>query len=520
LDDIFITGVTERYPKELLENRAMHEGNIVGIIFKDILTLDEVNLKSTDFITQDGKFYFEIANNIRKKNFNVIDDVTIFSECGEVVTNGYEQRGGWQSIQDVIDIMNDKNAEAYLDVLDRENVILKLYDLGMNLLKPINCDGKEIIPLKLFRKMDSESVVEWYMQRINEFSTGNSTKVLEEGDLEITDEYLEGLQEGLESGVPFDILGESEDGENMKGFSYMSNEIGGLMPQSLNMLGGFSSSGKTTMMTTILMGLQFRGRKIIIISNEQRSSVFKMQFLMLILVKYFKYYKVSKKKLKNKGELTLEDREMIKKAQKVWNEKFSKSFKFVQICDADISIVKKKVRKYALTEGFDVLAYDTFKSELDIGAGDNNHLRLIKDSRTLDTLCKKYNLIGLANIQLAEGLNNVLFLNASVISQSKQVKEILESLTLIRPTFLEELDSGNKKFYCHPFQRKLIGNKWVKEDYTPETDATYRTVFFEKTRNGSSSNDTGIAMLYKFIGSLGTFSEVAYCYPKRIRIGV
>ena len=520
MSDIFITGVEERYPVELLENRAMHEGNVVALLYKDLLTLDEVGLTSDNFITQDGKFYFEIANNIRKKGFNVIDDVTIFSECGDVITNGYEKRGGWQSLQDIVDVVNDKNAESYLDTLDRENVMLKLHDLGMNLLKPIDCDGKQVIPYKLFRKMDSESVVEFYEQKINEFSTGNSTKVLEEGNLDITDEYLEGLQEGLESGVPFDIAGKSLDGSDIKCFSYMSNEIGGLMPQTLNMLGGFSSSGKTTMMTTILMGLQYRGRKIIIISNEQRSSVFKMQFLMLILVKYFKYYNVTKKKLKNKGELTTEDRAMIKKAQNVWNEKFSKSFKFVQICDADISIVKKKVRKYALSDGFDVLAYDTFKSELDSGNGDNNHLKLIKDSRTLDTLCKKYNMIGLANIQLAEGLNNVLFLNASVISQSKQVKEVLESLTLMRPTFLEELDPGNKKFYCHPFQRKLIGGKWIHEDYTPDKDATYRTIFFEKTRNGSSSNDTGQAMLYKFIGNLGTFSEVAYCYPKRTRIGV
>lgn len=512
MEDVFITGVAARYPKELLENRIMYEGNVIAILYKDILTLDEVSLKSSDFLTQDGRFYFEIAKNIRKKGFNVIDDCTIFSECGEVITNGYEKRGGWQSIQDIVDVVNDKNSEMYLDILDRENVILKLHDLGMNLLNPIHCDGKEIIPLKLFRKMDSESVVEWYESKINEFSTGNSTKVLEECNLEITDEYLSGLQEGLESGVPFDVCGKDIDGEDIKCFSYMSNEIGGYMDETLNMLGGFSSSGKSTMWVTIMMGLQHRGKKILIISNEQKSSVFKVLFIIWIIVKYFKYYKITKKKLKNNNELTQEDKEIIKKAQKIWNEKFKDSFRFVQIADADMNIVKKKIRKYALNDGFDTFLYDTFKVELDEGNRDNNHLKLIEDSRMLDKMCKKYKLIGLASIQLAEWMNGTLFLNASVLSQSKQVKEILETLTLIRPTFREELNPKNK-FYCKPFRRKLIGNKWVHEEYIPDPDGVYRTVFFEKTRNGSSSNDTGICMLWRFNGSMGIFKETAFCTP-------
>lgn len=511
-EDIFIIGATEKYPKELLENRVMYEGNVIGSIYHDILMLDETNLKSDDFITQDGRFYFEVAKNIRQKGFNVIDDCTIFSECGEVITNGYEKRGGWQAIQDIIDIVNEKNSEIYLDTLDRENVILKLHNLGMNLLTPVDCDGKEVIPLKLFRKMDSESVVDWYESKINEFSTGNNTKVLEECSLEITDEYLAGLQEGLESGVPFDICGKDCDGEDIKCFSYMSNEIGGMMDETLNMLGGFSSSGKSTMWVTILMGLQYRGKKSLIISNEQKSSVFKILFIIWIIVKYFKYFKITKKKIKNKNELTPEDKEVIKKAQKLWNEKYKDSFKFVQIADADMGIVKKKIRKYALNDGFDTFLYDTFKVELDNDIKDNTSLKLIKDSRVLDKLCKKYKLLGLASIQLAEWMNGTLFLNASVLSNSKQVKEVLETLTLIRPTFREELDPKNK-FYCKPFRRKLIGNKWINEDYIPDQDGVYRTVFFEKTRSGSSSNDTGVAMLWRFNGAMGIFKETAFCKP-------
>ena len=104
------------------------------------------------------------------------------------------------------------------------------------------------------------------------------------------------------------------------------------------------------------------------------------------------------------------------------------------------------------------------------------------------------------------------------MSQSKQVKEVLESLTMMRPTFLEELDPSNKKFYCKPFRRKQINGKWIQEDYLPDPTGVYRTIFFEKTRNGVSSNDTGVCMLWKFNGNNGTFVESAYCYPKHGKI--
>jgi replicative DNA helicase len=514
MDDVFITGVDKRYPKEVLDNRDLCEGNVIAIIYKDILILDEIDLKSSSFITQDGRFYYEIASNIRKKGFNVIDEVTILSECGDIVVNGYEARGGWDNIQEIMDLVNDKNADTYIDNLYRANIILSLHDLGIDLLKPVKHEKQDIIPLKLFKKMDSESVLEWYESKMNDFSTGSSNKVLEEGDLEITDEYLEGLQEGLESGVPFDVCGKDINGDEIHCLPYISNQVGGWLDGTLNMLGGFSSTGKTTILTTILMGMAHRGKKTVIISNEQKSSPFKIQFLTWILAKYFRYYKITKRKLKNKDELTDEDRIMIKKAQTLWNNEYKKYFKFIQIADADISLVKKKVRKYVLNDGFDAFLYDTFKLDIESSDGKQAHLELVRDSRALDKLAKKYDVIGLANVQLAESLRDVLFLNASVLSYSKQIKEVLETLLLMRTTFSEELDPENKKYYCKPFKRVKKGDKWTEEPYQADLKAVYRTIFFEKNRNGESSNDTGIAMLLKFNGGNGTFTESAFCRPK------
>lgn len=510
----------EKYPEQLLKGRITVEGNVISCIYKDILLLDETSLKTDNFVSTDARFYFSLAQDIRSKGFPSIDEVTVLSNSSEIVADGFQDRGGWTAIQNLIDVINDKNYDTYLDILYRENILMNLHDNGFNLLKSIEQDGKMIEPLKLFRKMDSESVLEFYENLLSTMETGNSSKILEEGSLEITDEFIEEIQSGLESGVPFNTCGVDCDGNDVMCLPYISNQIGGLLPGALHMIGGFSGSGKTTLVVTILMALASQGKKILIITNEQKSTIFKIEFITWLLAKKFKYFKVTKRKIKNKDELTDEDRLYIKKAQKLWNEEFNKSFKFIQIADADINLVKKKVRHYALSYGFDTYLYDTFKSEIaNDNRNDQNWLKLIKDSRELDKLAKKYDLIGIANIQLAQALFGTLFLDASTLSQSKQVKEILETLLLIRPVFSEELDSSSK-YFCRPFRRKKIAGKWCEEEYQSDPTAVYRMLFFEKNRNGENSSDTGVCMLLKFNGNSGTFSESAYARCKHGKIGV
>lgn len=57
---------------ELLENRKTVEGNVVGVVFNDPLILDETNLKTSDFITSDGSFYFLLPNNCVKPDIRYL----------------------------------------------------------------------------------------------------------------------------------------------------------------------------------------------------------------------------------------------------------------------------------------------------------------------------------------------------------------------------------------------------------------------------------------------------------------
>ena len=156
----FINNIEDKYPKELLENRLAIEGCVIGCIYKDILCLDEIQLEQDYFITTDGRFYYLLAQHLRQKNFNTLDEVTIVSNVPEKIQKQFYEKGGFETIQNFVDIISINNLEGYVESLYRENMLLNLYNKGFNLLNEIEYEGKTIQPLKEFRKLTTEQIVE------------------------------------------------------------------------------------------------------------------------------------------------------------------------------------------------------------------------------------------------------------------------------------------------------------------------------------------------------------------------
>ena len=477
-----------------------------------MLLLDDLDLKKEDFITNDGRFYFGMLTQLRKKGFYSLDEVTILSNMNDEVIERYEVCGGWESIQHQIDIINDKNFDTYIDILYRENIMLHMVDDGIDLLHAVDINGKKVVLLKLFRKMDADSVQDWWDARITSYGTGYSSKVLEEEEIDFDDEFIDNCKEGLENGVPFDIAGYDINGEEMNCFPFLSRQINGILEGTTTMMGGYSSAGKSTWWITVLMSLLHYDRKILIISNEENIKKFKIKFMVWLLGKRNRYFKLTKKKMTS-GDISTESRKQLTDVQKYWRENYKGRVKFIASADADMSLVKKKIRENVLRYGYDTVLYDTFKIQGGDISSARQDLSLVRDSRELDKLAKKYNIIMLASVQLAEYTKGKLFLDASILSNAKQIKEQLENLFLMRTVYTEELDEKSK-YYCHPFRLKRVNDKWIEEEYKPDTSAVWRMVFTEKCRTGANSSDNGIAYLLKYDGDHCIFREVAQCRPK------
>ena len=477
-----------------------------------MLLLDDLDLKKEDFITNDGRFYFGMLTQLRKKGFYSLDEVTILSNMNDEVIERYEARGGWDSIQHQIDIINDKNFDTYIDILYRENIMLHMVDDGIDLLHAVDINGKKVVLLKLFRKMDADSVQDWWDARITSYGTGYSSKVLEEEEIDFDDEFIDNCKEGLENGVPFDIAGYDINGEEMNCFPFLSRQINGILEGTTTMMGGYSSAGKSTWWITVLMSLLHYDRKILIISNEENIKKFKIKFMVWLLGKRNRYFKLTKKKMTS-GDISTESRKQLTDVQKYWRENYKGKVKFIAIADADMSLVKKKIRENVLRYGYDTVLYDTFKIQGGDISSARQDLSLVRDSRELDKLAKKYNIIMLASVQLAEYTKGKLFLDASILSNAKQIKEQLENLFLMRTVYTEELDEKSK-YYCHPFRLKKVNDKWIEEEYKPDTSAVWRMVFTEKCRTGANSSDNGCAYLLKYDGDHCIFRETCQCRPK------
>lgn len=512
---LFVKGATSKYPEEeLLVNRVEIEASVVACIWKDPLLMEETQLRKDLFLTEDGRFFYSMAAQLKKKGLYSLDEVAVISNSSEEVLKVLESKGGYEVIENMTEIIDTSNFSVYLDQLYRENNILKLYDMGFNLFKSIKWEKRDVVPIEVFRKMTSEQVMDFYLVIIGSLEVGESAEVVEEEYLDLDDEWVQSLIDGEESGIPFAYAFPDMDGNDTRVYKFLSNNILGLLPGTTTMLGGFSSVGKSTFWIGIIVSMVAQGNKVMIISNEEKATKYKTKLTTWIAKNIFHNTELAKRKVQ--GGL-YEDKEGFELVRQWYQENMKGKIRFLKIKDANMKVIQKKVREYALKEGFNVLIYDTFKIQASDMKNERQDLALVKDTRALDQLAVKYNLISLCSLQLAEGMKGKLWLNASCLSNSKQIKEQLENLLLMRNLNAEELDPSSK-YYVHPFKLKKINGKWVEEECTLDPSYTWKMLFIEKARSGANSEDTNTAYIFRFDGDFSTFVEYCSCRPRHGQI--
>lgn len=509
----FIAGVWEKYDHALLEKRREIEGNTIGCIAGDLLLIDDSMLKATDYITKDGRLLFSVLKSLRDRGCTVADEITVLTNTTDEVKEKFEEFGGWQAVQKVIDTCNDKNFDVFLDNLNKSNVCLKLADKGFNLLEPVTLEnGKSVVPYKLFEKFTSQEVLDFYESQLSVLGTVSSNKIIGEGYIDFDEAFIDGLESGEEVGVSFAEAGLDANGNKISIFPFLSDNILGLKKGTLSAFGAHSGVGKTTFMIGILMALVSKGERILIVSNEMGISDMKIGFLIWILSRYFDYQKLPKKKLAS-GKLTDEDKEMIKKAREYWRKNYAKQIKMVALSDADSKLTCRIIKKHIQRDGITTFLVDTFKITTSNGTNDNFWLQLVVDSKDLDAIAKRYDVIGLMTIQLAINSLGRLWMDASCLSNSRAVKEVLSNLILFRKVYPDELIPGSNIDF-KPFRiQKNEEGKWVEKTYTPNLDKVYRCLFVEKSRRGIDSGDSGVAYLVRYDGDYCSFFETARCRP-------
>ena len=431
---------------------------------------------------KDARFYFLLGRQMYKHGFRTFDHITVdtFVEGQKAeIRQKYEAYGGYKEISEIMSIVSPDNVDGYFDEIAKLNM---LGDLCVKYEEAFE-DPKK------FENMSSEEVYNYfeYLNSDTSLATGNKEQI---EDLVVDDEFIQKL----------------ESGEN-QGFSYykfcpsLNYLTLGAKPGSLYLIGGFSGTGKSSwVFECMLMGMHYEGIKTAIISNEMMIDTYQVLLLEHVLVNDLNYWKLNRKQIKV-GKYNEEQKHMLGLAQKIVNEKYSDVY-FVKLFDNNIEKIMKYMRKLKAM-GVSVVLYDTFKSDDSAGV-DNIWQSLMLDARKLFQCVSRLGMCCVTTYQLALHAENTRYLTASCLSNSKQIKEIYETMVYMRPLWDDERDKTSRN-YVHPYRYSRDNGK-IKEEIELNKDDKYMLFFVDKNR----ADEDKQVLIYKWQAAWNKWTELGY----------
>lgn len=242
-----------------------------------------------------------------------------------------------------------------------------------------------------------------------------------------------------------------------------------------------------------------QGTGVAIISNEMQSKAYKNMLLVHILTKELNYWKITRKKL-SLGHFNEEELDMLRKAAAITKEKYS-NIRFVKMFENDTSKVLQYIKRLARS-GTKAIIYDTMKS--DDGVDDKMWQTLLMNSRRIFNTVSKEQVAMICTFQLALHTTNQRWLDATCLSNSKQIKEVVAQAVFARAAWQDEYTG--EKFDCNPYRRNKDNPK-IKEPFTMDKDKKYMVLFLNKTR----SDEDGQTLLYQWDSAWNRWLEVGFC---------
>lgn len=465
-------------------NREQTEASFVFCLWKDPQRYDdykEVNVGTDKTLScEEPVFYFLVGRGIRQQGFQNIDNITVDTYLADKPTlrKHYQELNGWEACKRMMNLLNVDNTDGYFDQIAK-----------MNSLKILATRYEDMLSHpERFDNSTNEEVYEAFELLNNKVSltTGQESKI---ESLVVDEGYLQQCNEGQDQGISY------ASGAPLLNYLTLGAPIG-----DMYMLAGHSGAGKSSFIFEMMV-IPFadKGVNVAIVSNEMMSKAYKNMLLVHILTKELNYWKITRKKLKI-GHFSDEDWVMLRKAAQITKEKYS-SIRFVKMFENNTSKLLKHIKRLART-GTKAIVYDTFKSDDEVD--DKMWQALLMNSRRIFNIVNKEQIAFISTFQLALHTTNQRWLDASCLSNSKQIKEVVSELLMVRKLWHDEYTG--EKFDCDPYYRSKDNPK-VKMPITLDKDKTYVVGFLNKTRN----DEDGQTILFQFDGAWNTWRELGYC---------
>lgn len=478
----------KEYPKELVEGRESAEATFVFCLWKQpdlFADYKHLNENGDETLkTEDGIFYFALGKQMYSQGYKSFDHVSIYAflETKPNVKSHFDELGGYHSVDELRSLVSTENIDAYYDNLVKMNTLMSLYEKGFNVLQN----------LATFRDMTSQQVYDWYDYMLNNIGIKSSQDMQIE-NLEIDDRFLDECNNGEAMGISYG-----------KKCPILNNMTLGVPLGDMYMFGGHSGVGKSSFVFgNMIIPMTEEGKKCAVISNEQRSKDFKYLLLVHILTQELDYWGLTRKKIKQ-GKFNDEQWEMLQKAKKISQEKYA-DIRFIKMFDNNMNKVKQVIKKLAKI-GYQVFMFDTMKSDDEID--DSMWQQLLIHSRKLFQIASKENIALICTYQLALHTLNRRYLDASCLSNAKQIKEVFSEMVYAREIWQDEMK--DERYDVKPYQLvKDDSGKYTnaKKPIDLDADKKYMIIFLDKTRNDEDKKQ----ILYSFNGRFNLWKEVGFC---------
>lgn len=478
----------EKCLEKINENREQIEAPFVFCFWKDPDLYDDykfVNDKKDETLkSEDAQFYFNLGKALYDAGFRKFDNITVygFLQNKPNIKETFEDYGGYREVENLKQLVNVENVDAYFDKIAKLNTLEALCELTFNSFEDVS----------KFDKMSSQQVYDYFEYKLNDISIA-STHDVEEESLVIDDKFIEECNTGDAVGISY--------AKNCPIMNYLTL---GVPLGEMFMIAGHSGVGKSSFVfENMVLPMAEEGVKVAIVSNEMRSKDYKIMLLSHILTKELNYWGLTRKQIKM-GHFTNEQREMLNKAKKISQEKYS-SLGFIKLFDNDNGKVLKYIKKKS-KRGYQIFVWDTMKS--DDSLDEKMFLQLLINSRKVFQLASKENIAIIPTYQLALYTVNQRYLDASCLANGKQIKEVFSEMIYMRQLWQDEYTG--EKYDCKAYRlQKNEDGKYtkVKRMIELDKDKKYIVAFLDKTRNDEDKQQ----VLYEVNGRFNSWKEIGYC---------
>lgn len=456
-----------------MEDRLLTESLVLSCIYQDLTLVVDTNLKVDDFTPGKTSFYYQLAIELNK-NIKTLDELSVMSY---IASNGlkdlYEKYNGYQSIINLTKLADIRNFESYVDNLKKYLLIENLKEKrGFDVYDEIIYDGIKTIPADMLPYMSASEFHNFIQLLFEDLEVQIDNKDIIYEELYYSeDEIEERLKGETNDTAHFDITLEytDEKGEYryQQSFKMLDDALGGIQRKNgVHVIAATSGGFKTTTTLNIAMGLATTSNeKVLICSNEQQVNYYRDLMLSMISHVVLKCYSLTRKKISRCKFDTQEEINAYKKANKIVKEKFGDNLKFVSLPSFNKDQLGRIVKKEKLKNGVTYFVFDTMKFEGgDASSSSNIAIELVETSRHLDKVGTKYDCGIILPMQLLVSQDKVSFLTSGSLANSKQVKEVANSVLLMRRIRDIEWQSDSK-YFLDPYVWGVDGvsKKYVKK---------------------------------------------------------